>query len=201
MIGYLKGILIDKKPNSVVLDVNGVGYAVNIPVSTFYDLPEEGSSLSLFIYTHVREDILALYGFRTTREKAVFEKLIGVSGIGPKMAVAFLSGMTVEELIPAIQRQDVLKLSTIPGVGRKTAERVALELREQLPALLSETAQAPAEKSMQEDLISALVNLGYHRTQAERTAKGVLDKAEPDAGIRNPAQKLPSANYLVTFRF
>jgi holliday junction DNA helicase RuvA len=181
MIGYLKGILIDKKPNSVVLDVNGVGYAVNIPVSTFYDLPEEGSSLSLFIYTHVREDILALYGFRTTREKAVFEKLIGVSGIGPKMAVAFLSGMTVEELIPAIQRQDVLKLSTIPGVGRKTAERVALELREQLPALLSETAQAPAEKSMQEDLISALVNLGYHRTQAERTAKGVLDKAEPDA--------------------
>lgn len=180
MIGYLKGILIDKKPNSVVLDVNGVGYAVHIPVSTFYDLPEEGSGLSLFIYTHVREDILALYGFRTTREKAVFEKLIGVSGIGPKMAVAFLSGMTVEELIPAIQRQDVLKLSTIPGVGRKTAERVALELREQLPALLSETAQAPAEKSMQEDLISALVNLGYHRTQAERSAKGVLDKAKPD---------------------
>lgn len=180
MIGFLKGILIDKKPNSVVLDVNGVGYAVNIPVSTFYDLPEEGSGLSLFIHTHVREDILALYGFRTTREKAVFEKLIGVSGIGPKMAVAFLSGMTVEELIPAIQRQDVLKLSTIPGVGRKTAERVALELREQLPALLSETAQAPAEKSMQEDLISALVNLGYHRSQAERTAKGVLDKAKPD---------------------
>src|SRR5262245_13342836 len=183
MIGYLKGTLIDKKPNSVVLDVNGVGYLVNIPVSTFYDLPEEGSSLSLSIYTHVREDILALYGFRTTREKAVFEKLIGVSGIGPKMAVAFLSGMTVEELIPAIQRQDVVKLSTIPGVGRKTAERVALELREQLPALLSETAQLPAEKSMQDDLISALVNLGYHRSQAERTAKSVLEKAKPDTAF------------------
>jgi holliday junction DNA helicase RuvA len=183
MIGFLKGILIDKKPSSVVLDVNGVGYLVNIPVSTFYDLPEEGSSLSLSIYTHVREDILALYGFRTTREKAVFEKLIGVSGIGPKMAVAFLSGMTVEELIPAIQRQDVVKLSTIPGVGRKTAERVALELREQLPALLSETAQAPAEKSMQDDLISALVNLGYHRSQAERTAKNVLEKAKPDTAF------------------
>ena len=183
MIGYLKGTLIDKKPNAVVLDVNGVGYLVNIPVSTFYDLPEEGSPLSLSIYTHVREDILALYGFRTTREKAVFEKLIGVSGIGPKMAVAFLSGMTVEELIPAIQRQDVVKLSTIPGVGRKTAERVALELREQLPALLSETAQLPAEKSMQDDLISALVNLGYHRSQAERTAKSVLEKAKPDTAF------------------
>jgi Holliday junction DNA helicase RuvA len=144
----------------------------------------------------VREDILALYGFRTTREKAVFEKLIGVSGIGPKMAVAFLSGMTVEELIPAVQRQDVVKLSTIPGVGRKTAERVALELREQLPALLSETAQAPAEKSMQEDLISALVNLGYHRNQAERTAKSVLDKAEPDEAfetlLKNSLQLITS---------
>jgi holliday junction DNA helicase RuvA len=196
MIGYLKGTLIDKKPNSVVLDVNGVGYLVNIPVSTFYDLPEEGSPLSLSIYTHVREDILALYGFRTAREKAVFEKLIGVSGIGPKMAVAFLSGMTVEELIPAIQRQDVVKLSTIPGVGRKTAERVALELREQLPALLSETAQAPAEKSMQDDLISALVNLGYHRSQAERTAKSVLEKAKPDTAfevlLKNSLQHITS---------
>jgi holliday junction DNA helicase RuvA len=196
MIGYLKGTLIDKKANSVLLDVNGVGYTVHIPVSTFYDLPEEGSPISLYIHTHVREDILALYGFKTTREKAVFEKLIGVSGIGPKMAVAFLSGMTVEELIPAIQRQDVVKLSTIPGVGRKTAERVGLELREQLPALLSETAQAPAEKSVQEDLISALVNLGYHRNQAERTAKSVLDKAEPETAfetlLKNSLQLISS---------
>ena len=181
MIGYLKGTLIDKKPNSVLMDVNGVGYLVNIPVSTFYDLPEEGTPLSLFVYTHVREDVLALYGFRTTREKVLFEKLIGVSGIGPKMAIAFLSGMTADELIPAIQRQDILKLTTIPGVGRKTAERVALELREQIPALLSEAAQAAQTKPMQEDLISALVNLGYHRTQAERAVKKVLEDAKPDS--------------------
>ena len=183
MIGYLKGTLIEKKPSSVLMDVNGVGYLVTIPVSTFYDLPEEGTPLSLYIHTHVREDILALYGFRTTREKVLFEKLIGVSGIGPKMAIAFLSGMSVDELIPAIQRQDILKLTTIPGVGRKTAERVALELREQISALLSEAAQAAQAKPMQEDLISALVNLGYHRSQAERAVKKVLEDAKPDSSF------------------
>jgi Holliday junction DNA helicase RuvA len=180
MIGYLTGTLLERKPSSVLLNVNGVGYLVNIPVSTFYDLPEEGTTISLFIYTHVREDVLALYGFRTTREKVLFEKLISVSGIGPKMAVAFLSGMTAEELIPAIQRQDILKLTTIPGVGRKTAERVALELREQIPSLLSEAERTPAEKPMQDDLISALVNLGYHRNLAERMVKKVLEQAKPD---------------------
>ncbi len=183
MIGYLKGTLIEKKPSSVLMDVNGVGYLVTIPVSTFYDLPEEGTPLSLYIHTHVREDILALYGFRTTREKVLFEKLIGVSGIGPKMAIAFLSGMSADELIPAIQRQDILKLTTIPGVGRKTAERVALELREQISALLSEAAQAAQAKPMQEDLISALVNLGYHRSQADRAVKKVLEDAKPDSSF------------------
>ena len=181
MIGYLTGTLLERKPNSVLLNVNGVGYQVNIPVSTFYDLPEEGSTISLFIHTHVREDIIALYGFRTTREKVLFEKLIGVSGIGPRMAIAFLSGMTADELIPAIQRQDILKLTTIPGVGRKTAERVALELREQIPSLLSEAAQVSAEKPMQDDLISALVNLGYHRNLAERVVKKLLEQAKPDS--------------------
>ena len=183
MIGYLKGTLIEKKPNSVLIDVNGVGYLVNIPVSTFYGLPAEGSALALYIYTQVREDVLALFGFRTVREKHLFEKLIGVSGVGPKMAVAFLSGMTVEELVPAIQRQDVLKLTTIPGVGRKTAERVCLELREQIPALLSEGAQVEVQKPMKEDLVSALVNLGYHRNLAERTVKSVLDQAKPDTSF------------------
>jgi Holliday junction DNA helicase RuvA len=181
MIGYLTGTLLERKPNSVLLNVNGVGYQVNIPVSTFYDLPEEGSTISLYIHTHVREDALALFGFRTTREKVLFEKLIGVSGIGPKMAIAFLSGMTADELIPAIQRQDIVKLTTIPGVGRKTAERVALELREQIPGLLSEAAQAAAEKPMQNDLTSALVNLGYHRNLAERVVKKVLEQAKPDS--------------------
>jgi Holliday junction DNA helicase RuvA len=180
MIGYLKGTLIEKKPNSVLVDVNGVGYLVSIPVSTFYDLPEEGTSLALFIYTHVREDTIALYGFRTQRDKNLFEKLISVSGVGPKMGVSFLSGMTAEELIPAIQRQDIVKLTTIPGVGRKTAERVALELREQVPALLSELATVSEEKSVREDLISALVNLGYHRNLAERAVKNAVDKAKPE---------------------
>jgi holliday junction DNA helicase RuvA len=185
MIGYLKGILFEKKPNSLILDVNGTGYLVNIPVSTFLELPDEGSTLSLFIYTHVREDVLALYGFRTTREKVLFEKLLSVSGIGPKVAISFLSGMSADELIPAIQRQDIIKLSTIPGVGRKTAERVALELREQIPRLLSEVAHVPEEKPMREDLISALVNLGYQRNLAERIAKNVLDKSKSDASFED----------------
>jgi holliday junction DNA helicase RuvA len=185
MIGYLKGLLIEKKPNYVLLDVNGVGYMVNIPVSTFLELPAEGSALSLNIYTHVREDVLALYGFRTMREKHLFEKLIGVSGIGPKAGIAFLSGMPADELIPAIQRQDIAKLSTIPGVGRKTAERVSLELREQIPALLAESAAAPKELPLREDLISALINLGYQRNLAERTVKMVLEKSKPDSAFED----------------
>jgi len=183
MIGYLKGILAEKKPNSLILDVSGVGYLVNIPVSTFLELPEEGSALSLFIYTHVREDLLALYGFRTMREKLLFEKLISVSGIGPKVAISFLSGMSADELIPAIQRQDIGKLSTIPGVGRKTAERVSLELREKIPQLLSESTPVAEGKPMREDLISALVNLGYQQALAERTVKLVLDKSKSDASF------------------
>jgi Holliday junction DNA helicase RuvA len=143
-------------------------------------LPEEGTILALYIYTHVREETIALYGFRTQRDKNLFEKLISVSGVGPKMGVSFLSGMTAEELIPAIQRQDIVKLTTIPGVGRKTAERVALELREQVPALLSELATVSEEKSVREDLISALVNLGYHRNLAERAVKNAVDKAKPE---------------------
>ena len=183
MIGYLKGELLEKKPNAVLLNVQGVGYIVSIPVSTFYNLPDEGSELALYIYTQVREDILALYGFRTTREKYLFEKLISVSNVGPKMGIAFLSGMTAEELIPAIQRQDLVRLTSIPGVGRKTAERVCLELREQIPQLASEIAQPEKEKPVREDLISALVNLGYHRSIAERTVKVVLDQVTPDASF------------------
>jgi holliday junction DNA helicase RuvA len=196
MIGYLRGILLEKKPNSALIEVNGVGYLVSIPVSTFYDLPDEGSTLALFIYTHVREDTISLYGFRTQRDKQLFEKLISVSGVGPKMAVSFLSGMTAEELIPAIQKQDIVKLTTIPGVGRKTAERVALELREQVPALLSELALVAEQKPLREDLISALVNLGYHRNLAERTVKIVIEEAEPDTTfevlLKNSLQHISS---------
>jgi len=194
MIGYLKGILIQKKPNMVLLDVHGVGYVITIPVSAFYDLPDEGNELSLFIHTHVREDILALYGFRTTSDKSLFEKLITVSNVGPKMAISFLSGLTANELIPAIQRQDILKLTSIPGVGRKTAERVCLELREQLPVLLSEAAVEHKDKPAREDLISALVNLGYHRSVAERTVKTVLDQSKSEDSfevlLRNSLQNI-----------
>lgn len=181
MIGYLKGALLEKKPNSALIDVNGVGYSVNIPVSTFLELPEEGSLLALFIYTHVREDVLALYGFRTQREKHLFERLISVSMVGPKAAISFLSGMAVDDLVTAIQRQDIARLSTIPGVGRKTAERVVLELREKMPAVMAEGAKTPEEKPVREDLISALVNLGYHRQLAEKTARSAIEKTGADA--------------------
>lgn len=183
MIGYLKGNLLEKKPSSALIEVNGVGYIVTIPVSTFLELPEEGATLALFTYTHVREDILALYGFRTQREKHLFERLLSVSQVGPKVAIAFLSGMPVDDLVTAIQRQDIARLSTIPGVGRKTAERVALELREKMTAVMAEEARTPDEKPAREDLISALVNLGYHRQLAEKTARTALEKTAADASF------------------
>ena len=183
MIGYLKGALLEKKPNSALIDVSGVGYLVNIPVSTFLELPEEGSTLALFIYTHVREDVLALYGFRTQREKHLFERLLSVSMVGPKAAISFLSGMPVDDLVTAIQRQDIARLSTIPGVGRKTAERVVLELREKMPAVMAEDAKSPSDKPLREDLVSALVNLGYHRQLAEKTARSAMEKAGADASF------------------
>lgn len=181
MIGYLKGALVEKKPNSALIDVNGVGYSVNIPVSTFLELPEEGATLALFIYTHVREDVIALYGFRTQREKHLFERLLSVSMVGPKAAISFLSGMPVDDLVTAIQRQDIVRLSTIPGVGRKTAERVVLELREKMPAVMAEGAKTPEEKPIRGDLVSALVNLGYQRQLAEKTARAAMEKAGADA--------------------
>lgn len=183
MIGYLKGVLLEKKPSAALIDVNGVGYLVTIPVSTFLELPEEGATLALYIYTHVREDILALYGFRTQREKTLFERLLTVSMVGPKAAISFLSGMPVDDLVTAIQRQDIARLSTIPGVGRKTAERVVLELREKMVAVMAEGAKTPEEKPIREDLISALVNLGYHRQLAEKTARSAIEKASADASF------------------
>lgn len=183
MIGYLRGVLLEKKPSAALIDVNGVGYLVTIPVSTFLELPEEGATLALYIYTHVREDILALYGFRTQREKTLFERLLTVSMVGPKAAISFLSGMPVDDLVTAIQRQDIARLSTIPGVGRKTAERVVLELREKMVVVMAEEAKTPEQKPIREDLISALVNLGYHRQLAEKTARSAIEKASADASF------------------
>jgi Holliday junction DNA helicase RuvA len=181
MIGHLRGRILEKHPNQVILEVNGVGYDVNIPVSTFYQLPDPPGEAQLHIHTHVREEALALYGFLTTAEKRVFEKLLSVSGIGPRLAVTILSGLEVAELVPAIRSNDLVKLTHIPGVGRKTAERIVLELRDKLAEVEGErAAAAPAGFSIvQEDALSALLNLGYQRSAAE---KAVGRAAEQERG-------------------
>ena len=181
MIAYLRGRLLDKHPNQVTVDVNGVGYSVHIPVSTFYQLGERGSEAKLFIHTHVREDTLALYGFLTEKEKGLFEKLISVSGIGPRVAITVLSGLEVDELTSAIRRGDLAKLTRIPGVGRKTGERMILELREKMGPL---EAEAPAAQGVEEEVISALLNLGCARPAAEATVEkarknGAAEAFEP----------------------
>ncbi|HEY7679673.1 MAG TPA: Holliday junction branch migration protein RuvA, partial [Terriglobia bacterium] len=170
MIAHLRGKLLSKKANKVLLDVAGVGYEVFIPVSTFYELGGIGSDVSLHVYTHVREDTLALYGFRTDREKSLFEKFLSVSGVGPKMAIAILSGLEMDDLIPALRSGNLTLLTHIPGVGRKTAERLVLELREKLDDMaLPGAAVAPQPAAASEltgvdgDALSALVNLGYAR--------------------------------------
>lgn len=169
MIAHLRGKLLSKRPNQVIVDISGVGYDVTISVPTFSDLPEVGSEVALHVHTHVREDIIALYGFLRGQEKQLFEKLITVSGIGPKLAITVLSGMPADEMIGAIRDNDVAKLTRIPGIGRKTAERMVLELRDKLPATTVESAVAPpAMSAIEEDVISALMNLGYQRAIAEK---------------------------------
>jgi Holliday junction DNA helicase RuvA len=175
MIALLRGVLIEKHPNQAIVDVGGVGYDVTVPVSTYTQLPEAGAEVRLRIYTHVREDALSLYGFLTVDEKALFEKLIAVSGIGPTAAVKILSGLAAPELIHAIQRGEVERLVRIPGVGKKTAERMVLELRDKLPAVTGdapETAAASAPFSpIEQDVLSALLNLGCARPQAENAVR------------------------------
>ncbi|MDQ3907713.1 MAG: Holliday junction branch migration protein RuvA [Acidobacteriota bacterium] len=189
MIAHLSGTLLAKHATSVVVDVGGVGYEVTIPVTTFYDLEDAGSQVSLRIYTHVREDALQLYGFRTSRERELFQLLIGVSGIGPKSAIAMLSGMSADEIIAAIRTNNVARLTSIPGIGRKTAERLGIELRDKMAALSSPaleeqlSARAPGaaaqtEDSVREDALSALVNLGYQRAAAEKA----VARAEQEGG-------------------
>ena len=183
MIGYLKGQLIQKKPNVLLVDVHGVGYEVFIPLTSFYELPGEGSEVSLRIHTHVREDALTLFGFHTQREKDLFLKLVSISGIGPKLAITILSGAQVEELAQAINEGNLARLTAIPGVGRKTAERLVLELKSQItPFLLPEQVEAArgsnVPSALEEDILSALVNLGYPRASAEKALSTVLRSAE-----------------------
>ena len=169
MIAHLRGKLLSKRPNQAIVETTGVGYDVTISVPTFSDLPAVGSEVALHIHTHVREDALALYGFLRSSEKSLFEKLITVSGIGPKLAITILSGMAADEMVGAIRGNDIAKLTRIPGIGRKTAERMVLELRDKLPeASAAAVAAVPAVNAVEEDVLSALLNLGYQRAAAEK---------------------------------
>lgn len=174
MIALLRGTLIEKHPNQAILDVGGVGYDVTIPVSTFSYLPDTGGTVLLRTHTHVREDMLALFGFLTLDEKNLFEKMISVSGIGPSLAIKILSGMVAADLVSAIRRGELEKLVRIPGVGKKTAERIVLELRDKLPAPAHEDPAQPAAPSLSqldEDVMSALLNLGCARPAAETAVR------------------------------
>jgi len=172
MIALLRGVLLEKHPNQAIVEAGGVGYDVTVPVSTFTRLPDTGAEIRLRIYTHVREDTLALYGFLTQDEKSLFEKLIGVGGIGPTLAVKILSGLAAADLIHAISRGEVERLVRIPGVGKKTAERMVLELRDKLPASSAEEAEPAAALSpIDQDVLSALLNLGCGRPQAEAAVR------------------------------
>ena len=177
MIGHLRGTLLEKHPNQVVLEAGGVGYDVIIPVSTFSALPDAGDEVRLRIHTHVREDAFQLFGFVTPDEKAIFEKLISVSGIGPSLAIKVLSGLAAGNLVSAIRSGDLAQLVRIPGVGKKTAERMVLELKDKFEGIGGTTGASPASKpttvfsAVEEDVLSALVNLGCNRAAAEAAVK------------------------------
>jgi holliday junction DNA helicase RuvA len=178
MIAFLRGRVLEKYPNRLIVDVAGVGYDLAVPLSTFYTAGEPGAEIALRVHTHVREEQLALFGFATALEQATFERLISVSGIGPKLALSVLSGMEPRDLVGTIQRGDVTGLTRIPGVGKKTAERIVVELRDRLPKAVAEThlgARAPEPMdALREDLVSALTNLGYHRQAIDRGLEKVI---------------------------
>jgi len=185
MIAHLRGKLLAKHPNQAVVEAAGVGYDVTISVPTFSDLPGVGGEVALHIHTHVREDTIALYGFLRSAEKALFEKLITVSGIGPKLAVTILSGMAADEMVSAIRGNDIARLTRIPGIGKKTAERMVLELRDKLSAEKpGEIAAAPTMSAVEQDVLSALVNLGYQQAAAEKVLASVATRGQFDAMFR-----------------
>lgn len=193
MIGQLRGKLAEKRPNQVLVDVGGVGYVVLVPLSTFAALGELHTEVTLLIHTHVREDALSLYGFVSSREKHLFELLISASGVGPSLALKILSGMSVDELVPAIRGNDLARLTKIPGVGRKTAERMVVELKDKLEAVVIEV-ERPAASSpagVEADVVSALVNLGYEARVAERAVEEA--RKESGAGANNFEKLLRAA--------
>lgn len=168
MIAHLRGKLFSKTPNHAVVEAAGVGYELTISIPTFTELPSPGAEVSLFVHTHVREDALSLFGFRQLREKQLFERLISVGGIGPKLAITILSGMSTESMVAAIRGNDVAALTKIPGIGKKTAERMVLELKDKLESFGAAPAKSSAVTPVEEDVLSALVNLGYQRAVAEK---------------------------------
>jgi len=182
VIAHLSGRLLEKHPNRLVVDVHGVGYDVQVPLSTFYEMAEPGADVSLKVHTHVREDQIALFGFGSQLELELFERLIAVGGIGPKLALAALSGLEPTDLVRAVRTSDIARLSSVPGIGRKTAERICLELKDKMPAAAPAAGAAVPVLSegdeLRTDLLSALVNLGYQRHGAER----VVDRALKEAG-------------------
>jgi Holliday junction DNA helicase RuvA len=188
MIAHLRGKLLAKHPNQAIVETGGVGYDVTISVPTFSELTQIGTEVSLHIYTHVREDALALYGFGRPEEKQLFEKLITVSGIGPKLAMTILSGMPADDMVGAIRGNDLVRLTRIPGIGKKTAERMVLELRDKLPPQGADAVKAiPSLTAVEEDVLSALTNLGYQRAVAEKTVSTV-------------AKTTPAASFEAMFR-
>ena len=188
MIAFLRGRVLDKQPNRIIIDVQGVGYELHVPLSTYYEVGNEGAEISLRVHTHVREEALQLYGFLTSLEQHLFERLIGVSGIGPKLAIAVLSGIDSGELVAAVQRADVARLTRVPGIGKKTAERIVLELKDRLAQLVvpvgaGDTPASPGDR-LRDDLVSALQNLGYHRPLAEKAVEAV-PKSSANAGFED----------------
>jgi len=175
LIASLKGIVQSKKPDGVIVDVSGIGYHVCVPLCSLAEIPEPGNGVFLYTYTHVREDILQLFGFLSEEEQKIFKILMGISGIGPKLGLAILSGMTVQKFIESVHNEDVVSLSTIPGLGKKTASRVILELKGKLPSPGDDDAQSFSEPSAAGDSVSALVNLGYKKSLAESAVQKAIN--------------------------
>jgi len=196
MIAQIRGHLIQKNPGSIIVEANGIGYQLFVSLTTFYELPEAEQAVKIHTHTHVREDLLQLYGFSTVLEKELFQILISVSGIGPKLALNILSGISPQELVRSLGSGDIARLLTIPGVGRKTAERMVLDLREKARGIESKLTfprmDRPPAEGMVEDVVSALVNLGYKKSQAEKTVESVLRQ-----GLEMSLEKLLKASLRV----
>ena len=190
MIAHIQGRLHFKSPENLIIDVDGVGYQVHVPLTTFYELPDVGNTVALHIHTHVREDALQLYGFQAQEEKALFIRLMGVAGIGPRLAVNILSGISPAELAECLGQGDLARLISIPGVGRKTAERIMVEMRDKLPALAADrdialSVKNAADEAVMNDAVSALVNLGYKKGVARKAIDEALERLEGELNLES----------------